>query len=252
MDSQIIVANHVEESVSDAHAAEPILERMEQEQGQVPETLVMDAGYGNQDTLASCQQRGVTPVCATAREGKEDREASKLDRFQYDHAQDRFVCPHGHVFEFAHEHPTSGARTYKTVGPATCTCGHYETADGREVIRVDQSHLAKRELQRIMEEPGHRELYRRRKYTAEPPFGQIKAGMGFRRFLYRGREKVGGEWNLVCAAFNVKKLVALLGISRNPANPEQTTPFSLAGLLASLIVSACPRACPVARLAQAA
>ena len=138
-----------------------------------------------------------------------------------------------------------------TVGPATCTCGHYETADGREVIRVDQSHLAKRELQRIMEEPGHRELYRRRKYTAEPPFGQIKAGMGFRRFLYRGREKVGGEWNLVCAAFNVKKLAALLGASRHPASPGQATPFSLAGLLASLIVSACPRVCPVARLAQA-
>jgi hypothetical protein len=61
MDSQIIVANHIEDSVSDAHAAAPILERMEQEQGQAPEVLVADAGYGNQDTLDSCQQRGVTP-----------------------------------------------------------------------------------------------------------------------------------------------------------------------------------------------
>jgi hypothetical protein len=251
MESQIIVANHIEESVSDAHAAEAVLKNLEQEQGQVPETLVMDAGYGNQDTLASCQQRGVTPVCATAREGKEDRELGKLDRFQYDHVQDRFVCPHGHVFQFAHDNSTSGDRTYQSGGPVTCTCGHYQTIDGRAVVRVGQSHLAKRELQRIMDQPGHRELYRRRKHTAEPPFGQIKAGMGFRRFLYRGSQKVSSEWNLVCAAFNVKKLAALLGISRHPANPEQTTPFSLAGLLASLIVSACPRVCPVARLAQA-
>jgi hypothetical protein len=268
MDHQIIVANHIEESVSDAHAAEPVLKNLEQEQDQLPETLVMDAGYGNQDTLGSCQQRGVTPVCATAREGKEDREASKLDRLRYDHAQDRFVCRHGHVFEFAHEHPTSGARTYKTEGPATCTCGHYETADGREVIRVDQSHLAKRELQRIMEEPGHRELYRRRKYTAEPPFGQIKAGMGFRRFLYRGREKVGSEWNLVCAAFNVKKLAALLGTRGHPANPGPAagdeggngplrklpplTPFfaSRGGHLARLTPWVRPRAISVAPLAQ--
>ena len=249
MDRQIIVANHLEDSVSDAHAAAPMLESMEQEPGQVPETLVADAGYGNQGTLASCPQRGVTPVCATGREGKEDRELGKLDRLLYDGDQDRFVGRHGHVFEFAHQHPASGTRTYKTPGPATC--GHYETADGREVLRVDQSHLAKRELQRIMAEPGHRELYRRRKCTAEPPFGQIKAGMGFRRFLYRGKQKVGSEWSLVCAAFNIKKLAALLGTSRHPANPAQTALFSLAGLLARLLPLVCPGACHVPRLAQA-
>ncbi|MDA1220376.1 MAG: transposase, partial [Chloroflexi bacterium] len=159
-------------------------------------------------------------------------------------------------------------RTYKTPGPTTCACDHYQTADGRAVIRVPQSHLAKRELQRIMAEPGHRELYRRRKYTAEPPFGQIKAGMGFRRFLYRGREKVGSEWNLVCAAFNVKKLAALLGTRGHPANPgpapgdeggngpfrklPSITPFfaSRGGLLARLTPWVRPRAISVAPLAH--
>jgi transposase len=252
MDSQIIVANHIEESVSDAHAAEPALKNLEHDLGQLPETLVMDAGYGNQDTLESCRQRGVTPVCATGREGKEDREAGKLDRFHYDHAQDRFVCCHGHVFQFAHENPASGTRTYKTVGPASCTCGHYETSDGREVIRVDRSHLAKRELQRIMAEPGHRELYRRRKCTAEPPFGQIKTGMGFRRFLYRGKQKVGSEWSLVCAAFNIKKLAAFLGTSHHPANPEGAALFFLSSPLARLTRPVCPRAFTVAPLVEAA
>ena len=257
MDSQIIVANHIEDSVSDAHAAAPILERLEQEQGQLPETLVADAGYGNQDTLESCRQRGVTPVCATGREGKEDRESgSKLDRFHYDHDQDRFVCPHGHLFQFAHDNPTSGDRTYKSGELVTCTCGHYQTVDGRAVIRVGQSHLAKRELQRIMDEPGHRELYRRRKHTAEPPFGQIKAGMGFRRFLYRGRQKVGSEWNLVCAAFNVRKMGALLRGRGRPANPKRFTLFFFLSFLSSpparLTRSLCPRAFTVAPLVQAA
>jgi len=251
MDSQIIVANHIEDSVSDAHAAEPALQNLEQEQGQAPEVLVADAGYGNQDTLASCQRRGVTPVCATGRDGKEARELGKLDQLGYDHAQDRFVCRHGHVFQFARENPVSGTRTYKTAGPVTCVCGRYETSDGRAVIRVDRSHLAKRELQRIKEEPGHRELYRRRKYTAEPPFGQIKTGMGFRRFLYRGHQKVGSEWSLVCAAFNIKKLVTLLGARRHPANPKQTGLFSRHGLLARLLRSVCLQAYPVPRQAQA-
>ena len=107
MDSQIIVANHIEDSVSDAHAAEPVLVNMEQEFDEVPRALVTDAGYGNQHTLDSCWKRGVkrgvTPVCATAREGKDDQETGKLDRFSYDRDQDRFVCPHGHAFVFTHE-----------------------------------------------------------------------------------------------------------------------------------------------------
>ena len=71
MDSQIIVANHIEDSVSDAQAAGPALESMEQDLGKLPGKLVADAGYGNKDTLDSCQERRVTPVCATTREGKE-------------------------------------------------------------------------------------------------------------------------------------------------------------------------------------
>ena len=219
MDSQIIVANHIEDSVSDAHAAEAILEHMEQDQ--LPGALVADAGYGNQNTLDSCRKRGVTPVCATTREGKDVQETGKLDRFSYDRDQDRFVCPHGHAFVSTHDHPPGRIRTYKTPEPVPCTCGHRETADGREVISVGQGHLAKRALQRILDEPGNRELYRRRKCTVEPAFGQIKAAMGFRRFWYRGRQNVGSEWNLVCAAFNVKKIAALLPTQRHPANPQQ-------------------------------
>ncbi|MDA0799456.1 MAG: IS1182 family transposase [Chloroflexi bacterium] len=217
MDSQIIVANHIEDSVSDAHAAGPALAGMEQDLGALPRELVTDAGYGNKDTLERCQERGVTPVSATAREGKEGH-AGKLDRFSYDGGLDRFACPHGQVFVFVREHASDGTRTYRTADPVPCTCGHYETADGREVIRVGPGHLAKRVLRRIMDEPGRRELYRRRKCTVEPSFGQIKAGMGFRRFFYRGLRNVRGEWDLVCAAFNLRKLAALLANTSGHAN----------------------------------
>jgi transposase len=52
-------------------------------------------------------------------------------------------------------------------------------------------------------------LYARRKSTIEPTFGVIKHVQGFRHFLLRGVEAVGGEWNLVCMAFNLKKLHVL-------------------------------------------
>lgn len=52
-------------------------------------------------------------------------------------------------------------------------------------------------------------VYAQRKVTSEPVFGIIKAVMGFRSFLLRGYEAVQGEWNLVCMAFNIKRLHAL-------------------------------------------
>jgi hypothetical protein len=52
-------------------------------------------------------------------------------------------------------------------------------------------------------------VYRIRKSTIEPVFGIIKAVMGFRRFMLRGFKSAQGEWNLVCMAFNIKRLHAL-------------------------------------------
>jgi len=37
---------------------------------------------------------------------------------------------------------------------------------------------------------------------------EIKQAMGFRRLTFRGVTKVCGEWDLVCAAFNLRRLWA--------------------------------------------
>jgi transposase len=54
-----------------------------------------------------------------------------------------------------------------------------------------------------------REAYATRKQTVEPVFGIIKSVMGFRQFSLRGLRKVTGEWNLVCLAWNVKRMAVL-------------------------------------------
>lgn len=54
-----------------------------------------------------------------------------------------------------------------------------------------------------------RVTYALRKVTSEPVFGIIKAVMGFRSFQMRGNEATEGEWNLVCMAWNIKRLHAL-------------------------------------------
>ena len=66
-----------------------------------------------------------------------------------------------------------------------------------------------------MSRPESRAIYSRRKVIVEPVFGQIK-NTGFRGFGMRGKSKVDGEFSLVCAAHNVKKMVhaAIAGVVR--------------------------------------
>lgn len=54
-------------------------------------------------------------------------------------------------------------------------------------------------------------MYAKRKSTVEPVFGIIKEVLGFRRFHLRGFNAVQGEWNLMCMAWNLKRMYALAG-----------------------------------------
>ena len=209
METQLIVENHIEDSVSDAGAVEATLTNLEEGLGMKTEKVVIDGGYANTQTLESCQRHGVTPVCAAGRETKDasplPERLENVNAFSYDEKINIFTCPHGTAFTFDHWNDKNNVATYVCRGTPGCTCGSGVKQRG---VRVRRSHLARRELQRIL--VMHKELYGRRKTTVEPVFGQIKAGMGFRRWFYRGKKKVGSEWNVVCAAFNIRKIAALI------------------------------------------
>ncbi len=51
--------------------------------------------------------------------------------------------------------------------------------------------------------------YALRKQTVEPVFGIVKSVLGFRQFSLRGLDQVRGEWNLVCLAWNLKRMAGL-------------------------------------------
>ena len=222
MDTQIIVENHIEDSVTDAGAVEPALAGMANESGIVPDKLAIDGGYGNQETLESCESRGVTPVCAASPEKWTEAAAEKkpgdlagkpstsITAFSYDNKTNTFQCPHGVDFLFDHWNGDGTVATYRSPGSILCACATRVLKEGQMIREVAKSHLARRRLQEILRVSENRKLYGRRKTTVEPVFGQIKQGMGFRRYLYRGIDKVASEWDVVCAAFNLKKIAALL------------------------------------------
>ena len=80
--------------------------------------------------------------------------------------------------------------------------------EGKAPTRWPQGRETQR-MHRLLRLPWARALYARRKTQAERPHAEIKGAMAFRRFALRGVAQVRGEWALVCAAFNLRRLCAV-------------------------------------------
>jgi len=66
--------------------------------------------------------------------------------------------------------------------------------------------MIKEKMRRKLRTDAGKKIYARRKVIVEPVFGQIKQARQFRRFSFRGLEKVAAEWDLVCLTHNLLKL----------------------------------------------
>jgi transposase len=80
---------------------------------------------------------------------------------------------------------------------------------GREGKKYAEQHPqleATRRMAERLQTPQGDSLYRRRKGIVEPVFGLIKRVLGFRTFSLRSFHKVQAEWQLVCAALNLRRM----------------------------------------------
>jgi transposase len=76
-----------------------------------------------------------------------------------------------------------------------------------------------------MEQEQSKQIYKKRKVIVEPVFGQIK-NSGFRGFHLRGFSRASGEFSLICAVHNIKKIVKAL--LRAVVCPETNTILQMA------------------------
>ena len=93
--------------------------------------------------------------------------------------------------------------------------------------RIPKGLSARDRMRRKLRTKRGRERYALRMETAEPVFGQVKQGRGFRQFLLRGLEKVNREWLLNCAGHNLLKLFRFG--ANPPGRKRGNTPAEAAG-----------------------
>ena len=85
------------------------------------------------------------------------------------------------------------------------------TGNERRVTRWEYEHLVDEMRDRLRSADDPMTL---RRSTVEHPFGTIKAWMGTTHFLMRRLKNVRTELALNVLAYNIKRMVALVGIKR--------------------------------------
>ncbi len=216
-DNQIIVGQHLSQNANDKKEIAPALETIrDATDGRLPEIMSADNGYLSGDNLEALEESGVDCYIATSKGEKKNetpldesgRELVKAD-FQYDPEQDCFTCPGGQPSILIRE-TKSGEKTYRGSGE-TCAARHYRPRCCRSkkgearTINTDDKEPLRQQMNDKMEQQEAKDIYKERKVIVEPVFGQIK-NTGFRGFNVRGKNKVAGEFSLVCAAHNIKKI----------------------------------------------
>ena len=176
---------------------------------------IADKGYFNSEEIAACEDAGITvyvpkPITSNARfEGRYD----KRD-FIYDPAHDRYTCPAGKhlTYRMSREEDGRLIRTYWTDVCPTCPLKNdCTTGKERRVRRWESEAILDRVQERLDLNPSMMQV---RRETVEHPFGTIKAWMGATHFKMRTLRHVPTEMALHVLAYNIKRVIAILGVPK--------------------------------------
>jgi transposase len=131
--------------------------------------------------------------------------------FRYDTEQDVYVCPAGErlKYRFTREENGLNLRRYWTNVCGACTIKRRCTPSAqRRVTRWEHEHLVEDVQRRLDADPGKMRV---RGETVEHPFGTIKARMGATHFLMKTMPCVATEMALHVFAYNLTRVLNIMG-----------------------------------------
>jgi transposase len=219
----IIVGVDVTQAGNDCGQLEPALERVESNMGQSPQQVLVDGGYTMKNSnIEAMAERGIDlhgPVVVNNPEASLKQRGIEPefypDRFQYDPANDTFICPAGKRLELSRHSQRDGRQeySYQALASDCRSCRFQDQCCPRNSPRwvTRQQHSPAVEAFRVkMETPEAKQLYRTRAQIAEFPHAWIKAKLGLRQFRLKGRLRVRAEAVWVCLTYNIQQWLRLI------------------------------------------
>lgn len=211
----LIVAHKVTLDVADSRQLEPMAEAAKKALDADRLNIVADAGYSNGEQAGRCEAAGLVPHVPANRGVNNQGDGTLFDRsqFLYQPESDTYLCPAGKTVNRKQLHRKDRAVLYQASAADCGSCA----------MKPRCTHSPQRMLSRHLDEDAlnrmHRratpELMRLRRSTVEHPFGTLKYRIfGHPRLLLRGLGGARTEIGIAIMAYNLKRMVNLLGASR--------------------------------------
>jgi transposase len=177
--------------------------------------VLADRGYFDGEEVLACEALGATPYVpkpmtsgakAMGRFGKQD--------FVYLPDQDAYRCPAGQTLPHHMTTVENGLRLHRYWDRASCqACAlkpRCTPSLERRVTRWEHEAVIDAMQERLHRKP---DAMRLRRATVEHPFGTLKAWMGATHFKMRTLENVRTEMSLQVLAYNLKRVIQILGVT---------------------------------------
>lgn len=178
--------------------------------------VVADKGYYKAQDLKKCVENGITPYVAkqTYSNGTGDKDFYS-DKFTYNKEKNVYTCPAGKELYYSRKRTRKGnVIGYEYTNYAACKdCDLKDrcttSKKGRSICRhVVQDFLDTIDLQTEL----NKDKYQMRQTIVEHPFGTVKRGLDAYYFVTRGKFSVTAEMSLSYLAYNLKRVINILGV----------------------------------------
>jgi len=209
----LIVAHDVVNTGTDRDQLSSIAQQARATMATETLTAIADRGYFKGEEILACRDAGICAmVPKTGTSGaKADGRFDKAD-FIYDAKKNEYRCPAGQTLIWRFATIEAGMKNHRYWSSNCKDCALKEKctpSPQRRVTRWEHQDVLDDMQTRLDQAP---DTMRIRRCTVEHPYGTIKAWMGWTHFLTKGLERVKTEMSLHVMAYNLKRMMAILGI----------------------------------------
>jgi hypothetical protein len=211
----LIVACDVTNQVNDEQQLAPMAVAAKEALEVEALDVAADAGYHVGTQVVECEANGITPHAPKPRTSSKNGNQGLFTKedFTYSAEQDAYTCPAGELLTLRTRSTGQRSLRYYANGKACAGCplrAQCTTSiQGRRIMRTPEEERLEAMAGRMGARPG---LMVQRASTVEHPFGTMKWWWDGGHFLLKGLRKVRGEFSLMTLAYNLRRVMNLLGV----------------------------------------
>jgi transposase len=230
--NKLISAFEVTNHANDKSQMTPMAEQVKEALGVDTIAMTGDRGFDSATDIATAIQIGVEPhvagtdydICIPAKDGvfvPSEITSHKAGKSTYIAGRNIAVCPMGKVLYPGYYKKKQGDAVFhnsKACNQCICRCTTSPKAYRYHIGMAEKDFSKEYDDKELVVRQVHikpnREIYEQRKCLSEHPFGTIKRAMDAGYCLLKGKRKVTGEFSLIFLAYNLKRVINILGCKK--------------------------------------